>query len=194
MDISKISHQYNHSHIDTTVLDKIVEYAKKELTESIKTYQLYQDSLAPKDQEQIPKQMKVVMQHDNALFQILCLSIVHCYSILEGNRGRLLSKLASNKQKDFHKIETVKAVIEKELGLKHENLIQSSVAEEFREVNNAIKHNRYNYSKEAKTKNNHGRTNGKCYRTDDLLALYEDRKKLNEYLKHLYDLIEQKIN
>jgi hypothetical protein len=116
-------------------------------------------------------------------FSFYCLAIVHCYSGLENNRRRICERktgASSRGSGTLHKIKDVTKLLES-FGVRHERMRCYKTVEEFRVVNNAIKHERQGSSTEIKTKS------GRIYRVAQLKDLYHRRARhLDTYLADLY--------
>ncbi|EDN66909.1 hypothetical protein BGP_0388 [Beggiatoa sp. PS] len=116
-------------------------------------------------------------------FSLYALAIIHCYSILENNRKLIclrIPELTDGQKNNLHNIRVVTQCLKK-LGLKHEKVRCYKTMNEFRLVNNAIKHDRYNLSTSITTEER------KKYKTTQLKSLYLNRSKhLETYLSDLY--------
>lgn len=117
-------------------------------------------------------------------FSLYALAIIHCYSLVENNRKDILQRIPNLSPKiDFHSIKSVNIILNSK-GLSHNQVCCYEIAEEFRLVNNKIKHDRYNLSTEVTLKN------GKTYDTFSLKDLYLDKAKyLEDYLTDLYQKV-----
>lgn len=123
-------------------------------------------------------------------FSLYALAIVHCYSLVENNRKDILLRLpglSAKQKKGIHKIEMIDEVLSS-LCLAHNQVSCYDVAEEFRLVNNKIKHDRYNLSTEITLKD--GKKGAKTYNTNALRELYLEKSKcLEDYLTDLYKIV-----
>jgi len=115
-------------------------------------------------------------------FSLYSLVIVNFYTILEKNRSLILSKIpniSTIDKKNIHKIDVVTEVLEKN-SIVHEDIKSYLDMDEFRLVNNSIKHDKNNSPKLINVKN-------KVYETKDLKQLYINKiDNLDEYLFDLY--------
>lgn len=118
-------------------------------------------------------------------FSLYALAIIHCYSILENNRKLILREIPglSKKQLDnLYKIDTVTDVLTSRK-ICHEKLRCYKTMEEFRKVNNAIKHSRFGLSRSVACEK-------KTYGEKQLKSLYLNKvKHLESYLSDLYERI-----
>lgn len=124
-----------------------------------------------------------LVNHSILDFSLFALAIIHCYSIVENNRKLMLQKipnLSSKEISNLHKIETVDFVLTKQ-HICHERLRCYKTMNEFRSVNNAIKHKRFGLSRVVTTRE------GKEYGAKQLRSLYLNRAKhLESYLSDMY--------
>jgi hypothetical protein len=108
-------------------------------------------------------------------FCLYCLAIIHCYAMLEKNRNEILKGEFDTKDK-------LEKFFKKN-GSSYEQIKCYETVEEFRLVNNAIKHAPLSSSKTLKTRDN------KVYGLEQLKLLYaQEYKKLEIYLADLYKL------
>lgn len=116
-------------------------------------------------------------------FSLYALAIIHCYSILENNRKLICLRipgLTEGQKNNLHDVRVVEQCLTK-AGFSHQNVRCYKTMNEFRLVNNAIKHDRYSLSKSITTEN------GKVYKAVKLRSLYSNRAKhLETYLSDLY--------
>ncbi|OQB44618.1 MAG: hypothetical protein BWY02_02785 [bacterium ADurb.Bin157] len=116
-------------------------------------------------------------------FSLYALAIVHCYSLVENNRKDILMRLpglSAKQKKGLYKIKIIDDVLSS-FCLAHNQVNCYDVAEEFRLVNNEIKHDRYNLSTKISLKN------GIAYDANALRELYLAKSQcLEEYLSDLY--------
>lgn len=116
-------------------------------------------------------------------FSLYALAIVHCYSLVENNRKDILLRLpglSAKQKKGIYKIEMIDEVLSS-LCLAHNQVSCYDVEEEFRLVNNKIKHDRYNLSTKITLKND------TAYDANALKELYLAKSQcLEEYLSDLY--------
>lgn len=119
-------------------------------------------------------------------FSLFALAIIHCYSIVENSRKLMLQgipNLSSKEIGNLHKIETVSLVLEKQ-HICHKMLRCYKTMDEFRLVNNAIKHQRFGLSRVVTTRE------GKGYGAKQLRSLYLNRAKhLESYLSDMYERV-----
>lgn len=109
-------------------------------------------------------------------FCLYCLAIINCYTYLENNRNEIIGQ-------KINKIEDVDNYLSKK-NIQHKNIRCYKTMDEFRKVNNAIKHSRINGATTVRTRD------GKEYRTHQLKSLYKRTKHLNSYLIDLFEKIE----
>lgn len=118
-------------------------------------------------------------------FSLYKLAIFHCYSMVEKNRKSICLKipgLSAKTKKYLYTICSVTACLE-EIGVKHKEIEYYETMDEFRSVNNAIKHDGYSFSRVVTTKD-------KEYGRNDLRVMYLDRVQyLNIYLSDLYEKV-----
>ena len=126
------------------------------------------------------------------VFSLYALAIVHCYSILENNRKLICLRIPdfrSNKEKKQGLY--INNAVTNFLSLHdidHKEISCYEIMDEFRLVNNAIKHDRYNLSTSVTAKNQ------KNYGLKQLKGLYSNRAKhLETYLSDLYEKVSNKI-
>ncbi len=116
-------------------------------------------------------------------FSLYALAIVHCYSIVENNRKLICSRvegLTDRQMRNLHDIRVVTQSL-KIGGISHENIRCYKTMTEFRRVNNAVKHDRYNLSTSIIV------DTGRKYYSTQLGSLYKNRARhLESYLSDLY--------
>lgn len=177
IDIVEFSWKINHLRVDTSRIDKLIFLAKSEFTEPA---QEYSDEL--QNGKFIPTLLFKANKAADVLFSVYALGIIHCYSILENNRAEIMKRipgLSETQIKDLYKIDKVRKTLTSKLEIEHGSLSNAATAQEFLDVNNALKHSRFAFSNSVTPKN---RTK---YGADKLGELYEKRTLLNEYLVDL---------
>ncbi len=124
-------------------------------------------------------------------FSLYALAIIHCYSILENNRAlicKTIPGLKAGERKGLYKVECVTDVL-KGINIKHVEIECYETMEEFRRVNNAIKHGRFGLSQSVTTRAEK-RYKEKIYEAMQLKSLYLDKAKhLDAYLSDLYERV-----
>lgn len=110
-------------------------------------------------------------------FCLYCLAIINCYAFLENNRNEILGKELSTK-KEFE------AFI-KNMGIVHNKVRCHKTMDEFRLVNNAIKHTRLSGATKITVKQT-----GKTYGPKQIIALYRRARFLDSYLADLFRIVE----
>jgi len=187
MNLEKISFEFNHLRIDTSKIDKFIDLAN---TEFDVTRQQYVDAL--QNQESDHRSLNEACKAGNILFSIYALGILHCYSLLENNRKAIIARklnLLENKSKKYYRKDEVEKVLKDTFQIEHKTIKNSDHAEEFRNVNNALKHSRFAYSQNVIVKGSNS-ISERTYNDQKLRELYEKTPLLNEYLSDLYSKIE----
>lgn len=117
-------------------------------------------------------------------FSLYALAIIHCYSILETNRKLIcegIRGISNSQKKNLYQIKIVESVL-KSINIAHTKLKCQKTMNEFREVNNAIKHNRFGLDTAITTESQ------KKYEARQLKGLYLNKAKyLESYLFDLYE-------
>ncbi|WP_157272423.1 hypothetical protein [Azonexus hydrophilus] len=105
-------------------------------------------------------------------FCLYCLAIINCYATLENNRNEIVGQKFANLKKldPFLKAK----------GINHEKVLCHKTMEEFRQVNNAVKHHRLSEATTIITES------GKRYGTKQLESLYKRSRRLDSYLTDLF--------
>lgn len=119
-------------------------------------------------------------------FSLYALAIIHCYSILENNRKLICQKIPGLTSKLLDNLHDIKYITKslKAINIKHEDIRCYETMEEFRRVNNAIKHNRFGLSRSVTTRKK------ETYKAAQLKSLYLDKAKhLEAYLSDLYERV-----
>lgn len=120
--------------------------------------------------------LEAIIEAPKTAFCLYCLAIIHCYSVLESNRNEIIGM-------KFHEIEKLDIHLKK-IGVKHCDVDFYTAMDEFRKVNNAIKHSRIGSSTKITTKD------GKEYSLQQLRNLYTDTSEsLEKYLAALHEKI-----
>lgn len=169
-------------------IDRLVDLADSEL----EIYrQRLDSSVTGKDADIDPEAFQYVyIDSPKIAFSLYALAIVHCYSIAENNRKLICSRITGlnrNQRRNLHKINVVSDCL-RHVGINHENVRCYKTMEEFRMVNNAIKHDRYSLSTSITAKNQ------KNYGLKQLRGLYSNRAKhLETYLSDLDKRVSNKI-
>jgi hypothetical protein len=118
-------------------------------------------------------------------FSLYSLAMVHCYSILENNRKLTCEEMpgiSDEQKKALYKIKEVTKFLSS-IGIEHKKLGCYETMDEFRQVNNAIKHNRFGLGTSVKTEESKIKYDAKA-----LKSLYLNKAKdLETYLSDLYE-------
>jgi hypothetical protein len=116
------------------------------------------------------------------MFSFYALSIVHCYSLVENNRRLVCERIPGitpGQQQSLHDLRVVKQCLER-TRVSHERLRCFKTMDEFRVVNNAVKHQRVGLATSVVAEN------GRTYSAKQLRALYKKAAHLETYLSDLY--------
>lgn len=118
-------------------------------------------------------------------FSLYALAIIHCYSILENNRALICEGIPGTSEKQKKALHNI-CVVTKffgSIGIEHENVKCYETMDEFRRINNALKHNRFGLDTSVKTKYPE-----KEYEAKALKSLYLNKANdLETYLSDLYE-------
>jgi len=124
-------------------------------------------------------------------FSLYALSIIHCYSILENNRKLICQRLpglTNGQLQNLHDTRVVKQCLQAN-NINHERIRCYKTMNEFRIVNNAIKHDRYSLSTSITADNR------KTYEAKQLRSLYLNRAiHLETYLADLFKRVNSLTN
>lgn len=110
-------------------------------------------------------------------FCLYCLAIINCYATLENNRNEIVGE-------KIFKIEKLDSFL-KHKGINHQKVRCYKTMNEFRLVNNAIKHSRLSGTTAVLAKN------GKNYGPKQMESLYKKSKHLDSYLSDLFRIVEK---
>lgn len=175
--IKKASSKYLVTIIDTKQIDKLIALSE-DFTSGVVEEAQKADNSGDEEFNYGPA-INAIIETPQTAFLLYCLAIIHCYSILENNRCEIIGK-------KIHKIKELNKHL-RNLGITHQDVRCYKTMEEFRMVNNAIKHNRLGSSKEIVT------IDKKKYSLLQLKNLYKNSlPDLNYYLADLYEKVEQK--
>jgi hypothetical protein len=176
--LDELAFEVNHLRINTSRIDKFIDLANSEFDEPARSFK--EEMLAGSFNNGALIQAN---KAGSVLFTIYCLGVTYCYAMLENNRAeiiaRRISNIPQNGKKSLYKIDAVKKILKQKFNLEHESIMQFALAEEFRLVTNAIKHDSFSFSTEVITKEN------VTYKVEQLRDLYERRDQLTEYLSDL---------
>lgn len=183
VEIEKLNFALKVTKVGCKSIDRIIKLADSDIENN---YLKLASSMVGKEEDFNTEAFLAVADAQKFAFSLYALAIVHCYSILENNRKLICQHISgiTNKQKyGLHKIEIVDECL-KSISVKHEKIKCYKTMDEFRLVNNAIKHDRYNLSTCVTTKNH------KKYDSKALKSLYSNRARhLETYLADLYQRI-----
>lgn len=179
LDLSKLQKagsKYLVTRIDTKQIDKLIALSE-DFTSGV-VEEAHKANNAGDEEFNYGPALSAIIEAPQTAFLLYCLAIIHCYSILENNRCEIIGK-------KIHKIEKIDNQLKK-FGINHQDVRCYNTMEEFRVVNNAIKHNRLGSSKKIVAKNK------KEYSLLQLKNLYKNSLEyLNYYLIDLYEKVEQ---
>lgn len=118
-------------------------------------------------------------------FCLYCLAIINCYAFLENNRNEILrKKFGENFGKNLKKGETLDTLLE-EKGISHHKVRCYKTMDEFRLVNNAIKHSRLSGATNVTANNK------RTYGQKQMIALYKKAERLDSYLADLFRIVKE---
>jgi hypothetical protein len=161
--------------INSSQIDKIISLANKFTDEIVSSAAAALDSDSAGDEEyDFAPALHEIHDAPQTAFCLYGLAIIHCYSNVEKNRGKIIDNHA-------HEIWEVTKHL-KGLNIKHEDISSYNVMEKFRLVSNAVKHGPTYGRLEVTVKKS-----GEKFTLQKLRALYAERGELNRYLGDLYD-------
>ncbi len=177
---SKINFQIGVTKVDLDSIDKIIKLANSDREANL---------------ERAFESLEGDFDHDafnsfcnasDIAFSLYGLAIIHCYSMVEKNRKRICLKIPDLSERQENNLYCVKGVTNclKLINVEHEAVKCYETMDEFRLVNNAIKHDCYSFSRAVTTKC------GDEYGVEELRMMYLDRAQhLNAYLSDLYEKV-----
>lgn len=113
-------------------------------------------------------------------FSLYALIIIHCYSAVENNRNEILVRFLGADESKLSYIKYINKLLENR-EIYPDKITNQDIMNEFRLVNNKIKHNRRNAKKSITL------DDGTEYKAEELKSLYSNGvDKLNDYLSDLY--------
>ena len=178
--LSEHNFRFKVTRINRRSIDKLVKLTdsyREDISETMRTF-------IQADEDLDTATFHSLVEFPALEFSLYALAIIHCYSILENNRKLICEGIRgiSNSQKEnLHKIEFVEEVL-KSINIAHTKLKCQKTMNEFREVNNAIKHNRFGLDTAITTKSQ------KKYEARQLKGLYLNKAKyLESYLSDLFE-------
>lgn len=121
------------------------------------------------------------------LFNFYAIAVVHCYSLVDNNRKLICSQIPgiTDKQKDnLHDIRIVTQCLSK-IQVRHSSVRCYRTMDEFRLVNNSVKHHRMGLDNQIICQN-------RSYSAKQLRALYRKANYLERYLADLYEIVSGK--
>ena len=184
INLEELNFAYLATKVDTSGLDKLIDLADAEMKSIWPRVVLAMD----KGDKSLADAYWAYLKTPNILFPLLSLAIVHCYSIVENNRKLVCLKIPgiTDKQKEkLHDIQVVTKCLGR-VGIDHEKIRCYKTMDEFRRVNNAVKHARYGSAYMFTTKSQ------KKYGEKELRSLYSNRARhLKTYLSDLYQRVEK---
>ncbi|MBC3878664.1 hypothetical protein H8K38_12665 [Undibacterium sp. FT79W] len=195
INIKEISFDINHLSIDTSSIQKFIDLANKDFEDSANQFNNELNNHQIYDSHSLLNAPRAI----HALFSIYALGIVHCYTLLENNRKEIISKQLQKKVNDKNKRDveyligklsdskSIGIILNKVFEITHTSIVSYSLADEFRQVNNAIKHKRFSYSQNINV-DKYG-----IYDIARLKKLYEKHTALREYLVGLNSKCESSL-
>lgn len=195
INIKEISFDINHLSIDTSSIQKFIDLANKDFEDSANQFNNELNNHQIYDSQSLLNAPRAI----HALFSIYALGIVHCYTLLENNRKEIISKQLQKKVNDKNKRDveyligklsdskSIGIILNKVFEITHTSIVSYSLADEFRQVNNAIKHKRFSYSQNINV-DKYG-----IYDIARLKKLYEKHNALREYLVGLNSKCESSL-
>lgn len=176
--IIKANFRQKVTRINRRSIDKLIELAESYRNDIYET--LRQADEGP-DSETIYSQGELPVLE----FSLYALAITHCYSILENNRTLIcegIPGISEMQKKPLHNICVVTQFFGS-IGIDHEKVKCYETMDEFRQVNNAIKHSRFGLDTSVTT-----RKSKIEYDAKRLKSLYLNKAKhLESYLFDLYE-------
>jgi len=182
VELGKLNFKLKVTRVNRKSMDKLIKLADSEYADSCQKLDLSMDG---KEENFDVDAFHSIAYAPKLAFSLYALAIVHCYSIVENNRKLICQKIhgiTNNQIKYIDKIENVTKYL-KNINIDHENIRCYKTMDEFRLVNNAIKHDRYNLSTHVTTKNKVE------YNSNTLKSLYSKTTDLETYLDDLYKRI-----
>lgn len=179
MELEKFNFKLKVTRVNRKSMDKLIKLADSENADNC---QKLDSSMDGKEKD---FDVDAIVYAPELAFSLYALAIVHCYSIVENTRKLICKKIpgiTNNQLKCLDKIEKVTKCLEN-INIDHENIRCYKTMDEFRLVNNAIKHDRYNLSTHVTTKNK------VVYNSIELKSLYSKTTDLETYLDDLYKRI-----
>lgn len=178
---------HNASRVNRRSVDKLIELARSD--REINHVKLNSSLNTREEEFNVDAFQSVYIEGPKVAFSLFSLAIVHCYSIVDNNRKQLclrLPKLTEGQIRNLHDIRVASQCLKK-VGITHKNIKCYKSMNEFRLVNNAIKHNRLNFTKTIVTEN------GKAYGSKQLNSLYSNKAvHLDTYLSELSRRVKKK--
>ena len=183
MELENLNFKSKVTRVNRKSMDRLIILADSEYADNCQTLD---SSMDGKEEDFDVDAFHSISYAPKLAFSLYALAIVHCYSIVENNRKLICQKISgiTDKQKNnLHNIEVVEKCLER-VNINHEKIRCYKTMDEFRLVNNAVKHDRYNLSTHVMTKND------KKYDSKALKSLYSNRARhLETYLDDLYKRI-----
>jgi len=184
IDLEELNFAYLVTKVDTSGLDKLIDLADSEMKSGWPKVVLAMD----KGDKNLADAYRAYLNTPSILFPLLSLAIVHCYSIVENNRKLVCQKIpgsTDNQKKNLHDVRVVTQCLGR-VGIAHKKIRCYKTMDEFREVNNAVKHARYGSAYMFTTESQ------KKYGEKELRSLYSNRARhLKTYLSDLYQRVEK---
>jgi hypothetical protein len=169
--LTRISFGMRVTRIERQEIDRLINLAD-EFSRTTKT-----SALASFENGEFTRPLSGLIEAAKTNFCLYCLAIINCYALLENNRNEILGSNISKKGK-------LDSFLEKK-GILHHKVRCYKTMDEFRQVNNAIKHSRLSGATSVVA------TNGKTYGTKQMKALYKKSIHLDSYLADLFKRIER---
>lgn len=181
MDIKELSFYLNVTRIYRKNIDLLIKISDEHRKKTLETFL----DASVIDSNTFTEASFYIADSHRIAFSLYALAIVHCYTLVENNRKKILLKIPNltGKQKNgLSKIGNIDLII-KSKNLDHEKIKSYDIMNEFRLLNNEVKHDRYNLSTEVTV-------NKKVYNGIALKNLYLEKvQHLEAYLKDLYNNI-----
>lgn len=178
--LGKINFYLKVTKVHRKSVDKLIELADLERANN---YRKLAQSMDENEEDFDVDAFHSIVEAPQIAFSLYALAIVHCYSIVENNRKLIcleIPGITDGQRKNLHDIRVVTQCLER-LNIQHENIRCYKTMNEFRLVNNAVKHSRYSLSTFVTTESQ------KKYDSKALKSLYSNRAKhLETYLNDLY--------
>jgi hypothetical protein len=176
MDLSQLTHisrRERVTRIERQQIDRLINLADEfSDTKNASSLTLLEDG-------DVTRALSGLVEVAKTKFCLYCLAIINCYAVLENNRNEIVGKV-------FNDVRRLEIHLTRE-GICHQNVRCYKTMDEFRLVNNAIKHSRLSGATTVVAQN------GNTYGTRELKALYKKSIHLDSYLADLFRRIEKTV-